>query len=93
VVLSDSSDNDEAASPDQPTRGVATASLSRDHEEEERQVRLEAEHRSKFNAEHANRQPETEVSHGKGLAGETSTPPPLASALPVKRGWVECDAS
>jgi hypothetical protein len=54
VVLSDSSD-DETALPDQPTGGNADASSSRDLEEEERQARLEAEHRSKFNDERASR--------------------------------------
>jgi hypothetical protein len=54
VVLSDSSD-DETAPPDQPTGGDADASSSRDLEEEERQARLEAERRSKFNDERASR--------------------------------------
>jgi hypothetical protein len=92
-VLSDSSDDDEAASADQPTGGDATTSSSRDLEEDERQAGLEAERRSKFNAERASRRPETEAPHGKGSVGKTSAPPPLASALPGRRGWVECDAS
>jgi hypothetical protein len=55
VVLSDSSD-DESALPDQPTRGDADTSSSRDLEEEEgRRARLEAERRSKFNDERASR--------------------------------------
>jgi hypothetical protein len=54
VVLSDSSD-DETALLDQPTRGDADASSSRDLEEEERQARLEAERRSKFDDECASR--------------------------------------
>jgi hypothetical protein len=55
VVLSDSSSDDEAALADQPAGGDATASSSRDLEEEERQARLEAKRRSKFNAERASR--------------------------------------
>jgi hypothetical protein len=55
VVLSDSSDDHEAATADQPTGGDATTSSSRDLEEEESHVRLEAERHSKFNAEHASR--------------------------------------
>jgi hypothetical protein len=54
VVLSDSSD-DESALPDQPTRGDADASSSRDLEEEGHLARLEAERRSKFNDERASR--------------------------------------
>jgi hypothetical protein len=46
VVLSDSSDDNEPASADHPTGGDATASSSRDQEEEERLARLEAEHSS-----------------------------------------------
>jgi hypothetical protein len=93
VVLSDSSD-DESALPDQPTGGDADASSSRGlEEEEERQARLEAEHRSKFNDERASRRPEAGASHGKKPAGESSAPPPPPSALPGKRGWVERDAS
>jgi hypothetical protein len=93
VVLSDSSSSDEATLAGQPAGGDATASSSRDLEEEEHQAHLEAERRSKFNAERASRRPETKAPHGKGPAGETSVPPPPASALPSKRGWVECDAS
>jgi hypothetical protein len=93
VVLMDSTNNDEAASAYQPAGGDATASSSRDLKEEERQARLEAERRSKFNAKRASRRPETEATYGKGLAGETSASPPPASALPGKRGWVKCDAS
>jgi hypothetical protein len=93
VVLSDSSDDDEATSADQPAGRDATASSSLDLEEEERQACLKAEHHSKFNVEHASRRPETEAPHGKGPAGETSAPLPPASALPGKRSWVECDAS
>jgi hypothetical protein len=78
---------------DQPTGGDATASSSRDLEEEEHRARLEVKHRPKFNAERACRRPEQEAPHGKGPAGETLTPLPLASALPSKRGWVECDTS
>jgi hypothetical protein len=92
VVLSDSSD-DESALPDQPTGGDADASSSRDLEEEERQARLEAERRSKFNDERASRRPKAGTSHGKKLASESSAPPPPASALPGKREWVERDAS
>jgi hypothetical protein len=92
VVLSDSSD-DETALLDQPTREDAVTSSSRDLEEEERQVRLEAEHRSKFNDECAGRRPEAGASHGKKPVGESSMPPPPPSALPGKRGWVEHDAS
>jgi hypothetical protein len=92
VVLSDSSD-DESAQPDQPTRGDADVSSSRGLDEEERHARLEAEHRSKFNEERASRRPEAGTSHGKKPAGEPSAPPPPASALPTKRGWVEHDAS
>jgi hypothetical protein len=55
VVLSDSPDDDDAATADQPTGGDATASSSRDLEEEECQLRLVAELRSKFNAERASR--------------------------------------
>jgi hypothetical protein len=84
VVLSDSS-SDEAAMADQPTGGDAAASSSRNLEEE-RQVRLEAERRSKFNTERASRRPEAEAPHGKGPAGEISAPLPLASPLPGKRG-------
>jgi hypothetical protein len=93
VVLSDSSDNDEATMSDQPTGGDAAASSSRDLEEEERLARLEAERRSKLNAEHASRRPEARTPHGKGPAGESLAPPPPASAFPGKRDWVECDAS
>jgi hypothetical protein len=93
VVLSDSSDDNEAASADQPIGGDATASSSRELEEEECLARMEAERRSKFNAECASRQPELEIPHCKGLAGDTSAPPPPASALLGKRSWVECDAS
>jgi hypothetical protein len=92
-VLSDSSDDDEAAVSDQPTGGDAAASSAWDLEEEERLARLEAERRSKFNAEHASRRPEARTPHGKGLASESSAPPPPASAFPGKRGWVESDAS
>jgi hypothetical protein len=53
MVLSDYSDDDESALPDQPTRGNADASSSRDLEEEGHLARLEAERRSKFNAERA----------------------------------------
>jgi hypothetical protein len=93
VLLSDSSDDDEDAPVDQPTDGDATASSSRDLEEEQHLARLEAKRRSKFNAEHASRRPESEIPHGKGPAGDTSAPLPPTSALPGKRGWVECDAS
>jgi hypothetical protein len=93
VVLSDSSDNDKTASTSQPARGDATASSSRDLEEEECQAHLEAERRSKFNAERPSRWPEMEAPHGKGPTGETSAPLPPASALPRKRGWVEGDSS
>jgi hypothetical protein len=92
-VLLDSSDDDEPTTADQQTGGDATASSSRDLEKEERQVRLEAERRSKFNSERASWRPEMEAPHGKEPAGETSSPPPPDSALPCKRGWVECDAS
>jgi hypothetical protein len=92
VVLSDSSCN-ETALPDHPTGRDVAASSSWDPEEEERLARLEAERRSKFNAERASRWPEARTPHGKGPAGESSTPPPPALALPGKRGWVECDAS
>jgi hypothetical protein len=92
VVLSDSSDDDSAL-PDQPTGGDANASSSRGLEEEERQARLEAERRSKFNNEGASRRPKAGASHGKKPAGESSAPPPPPSALPGKRGWVERDAS
>jgi hypothetical protein len=92
VVLSDSS-SDESALPDQPTGGDAYTSSSRDLEEEERQARLEAERRSKFNDECTSRRPEAGASHGKKPAGESSAPPPPPSALPGKRGWVERDAS
>jgi hypothetical protein len=93
VVLSDSSNDNEATPPDQPTRGDAAASSLRDQEEEERLACLEAECCSKFNVERASRRPEAEIPHGKGPAGESSVPPPLASALPGKRGWDERDAS
>jgi hypothetical protein len=66
VELSDSSDDNEAASADHPTGGDATASSSRDLEEEERLARLEAEHCSKFNAERASPWPESEIPHSKG---------------------------
>jgi hypothetical protein len=92
VVLSDSSD-DKSALLDQYTGGDADVSSSRGLEEEERHARLEAEHRSKFNDERASRRPEVGTSHGKKPAGESSAPPPPASALPGKRGWVERDAS
>jgi hypothetical protein len=92
VVLSNSSD-DESTLPDQPTGGDTNASSSRDLEEEGRLARLEAERRSKFNDERASRQPEAGTSHGKGPAGESSSPPPPTSALLSKRGWVERDAS
>jgi hypothetical protein len=92
VVLSDSSD-DGSALPDQPTGGDVDASSSRDLEEEGRQARLEAEHRSKFNDERASRRPEAGASHGKKPAGESSAPPPPPSAFLGKRGWVERDAS
>jgi hypothetical protein len=92
VVLSDSSD-DKTALSDQPTGGDADASSSRDLEEEERQARLEAERRSKFNDERASRRPEAGASHGKKPAGKSSVSPPPPSALPGKRGWVERDAS
>jgi hypothetical protein len=92
VVLSDSSD-DKSALPDRPTGGDADASSSRGLEEEEYHARLEAERRSKFNDERASRRPEAGTSRGKKPAGESSVPPPPASALPAKRGWVERDAS
>jgi hypothetical protein len=92
-VLSDSSDDSEAALADQPTGEDATASSSRDLEEEERLARLEAQRRSKFNAERTSRWPEVEIPHGTGPTGESSAPPPPASALPGKRSWVEHDAS
>jgi hypothetical protein len=90
-VIPDSSDNDEAASADQPTRGDA-ASSSQDPQEEECQVHLEAERRSKFNTERVSRRPETEAPHCKGPTSETLAPLPSASALPGKRGSVEHDA-
>jgi hypothetical protein len=93
VVLSDSSDDDKTALPDQSTGGDADASSSRDLEEEGRLAHFEAERRSKFNAKRASRQPEAATPHGKGPAGESSTPPPPTSALPGKSGWVERDAS
>jgi hypothetical protein len=93
VVLSDSFDDNEAASADQPIGGDATASSSRDLEEEERLARLEAERHSKFNAKCAIRRPESKIPHGKRSAGESCAPSPLASALRGKRGWVKCDAS
>jgi hypothetical protein len=65
---------------------------SRGLEEEERHTHLEAERRSKFNDERASRRPEAGTSHGKKPAGESSMPPPPASALLTKRGWVERDA-
>jgi hypothetical protein len=92
VVLSDSSD-DKSALPDEPAGGDADASSSRDLEEEGRLARLEAERRSKFNDKCASRRPEAGASHGKKPAGESSVPPPLASALLGKRAWVERDAS
>jgi hypothetical protein len=93
VVLSDSSEDDEVAMPDQPTGGDAAASSSQDLEEEERLARLEAERRSKLNTERASRWPEARTPRGKGPAGESSAPPSPTLALPRKRGWVECDAS
>jgi hypothetical protein len=92
-LLSDSSDDDEAVSADQPVGGDATASSSWDLEKEGRLARLEAERRSKFNVERASRQQELEIPHGKVPIGETSVPPPPTSALPGKGGWVERDAS
>jgi hypothetical protein len=92
VVLSDSSDED-SASPDQPIGGGADVSSSRDLEEEGRQARLEAEHRSKFNDERASRRLEAGASRGKKPVGESSAPPPKSSSLLGKRGWVERDAS
>jgi hypothetical protein len=92
VVLSDSSD-DGSSLPDQPTGGDIDASSSRDLEEEGHHARLEVERRSKFNDEHASRQSEAGVSHGKKPVGESSAPPPTSSGLPSKRGWVERDAS
>jgi hypothetical protein len=92
VVLSDSSKED-SASPDQPTGGDADVSSSRDLEEEGCQARLEAECRSKFNDERANRRPEAEASRGKKPVGESSALPLKSSSLPGKRGWVEPDAS
>jgi hypothetical protein len=92
VVLSDSSDDDSAL-PNQSAEGDIDASSSRDLEEEGRHARLEAERRSKFNDEHASRQPEAGAFQGKKPAGESSTPPPPPSALLSKRGWVERDAS
>jgi hypothetical protein len=92
VVLSDSSDG-ESAQPDQPTEGDADASSARGLEEEERHARQEAERHSKFNDERASQRPEAGTSHSKKPAGEPSAPPPPASALPTKRGWVERDAS
>jgi hypothetical protein len=68
-------------------------SSSRGLEEEERHARLEAERRSKFNDERASRHPEVGTSQGKKPVGEPSAPPPPASALLTKRGWVERDAS
>jgi hypothetical protein len=92
VVLSDSS-SDDSALPDQPTGGDVDASSSRDLEEEGRQARLEVERRSRFNDERASRPPEAGTSRGKKPADEPPAPPPPASALPTKRGWVERDAS
>jgi hypothetical protein len=93
VVLSDSYDDDEAAMPDKPTGGEAAASSLRDLEEEDSLARLEAERRSKLNAERARRRSEARTPHNKGPAGESSAPPPPAPAFPGKRGWVERDAS
>jgi hypothetical protein len=92
VVLSDSS-GDDSSSPDQPTGGDTEMSFSRDLEEEGRRARLEVERRSKFNDEHASRQPEAGASQGKKPAGESSVPLPPPFSLPSKRGWVERDAS
>jgi hypothetical protein len=85
VVLSDSSD-DESILPNQPTRGDADASSSRDMEEEGRLACLEVERRSKFNDERASRRPEAGASHGKKPSDESSAPPPPSSALLGKRG-------
>jgi hypothetical protein len=67
VVLSDSSSKeDEAATANQPSGGDATASSSRDLEEEERQARLEAERHSKFNTECSSQRPEAVAPMAKG---------------------------
>jgi hypothetical protein len=93
VLLDCSNEEDEAAMADQPSGGYAATSSSLDLEEDERRALLEAERRSKFNAEQSCLQPGKAAAHGKGPAGETSAPPPQVSAIPNKRGWVECDAS
>jgi hypothetical protein len=81
VVLSDSSsDNDDATTANQPTRGDANVASSRDREEEEWRGRLEDERRSNLNTERASWRPEMEARHSKGPAGETLAPSPPASA-------------
>jgi hypothetical protein len=82
MVLLDSSSDDETALSDQPIGGDADASSSWDLEGEGRLARLEAECRSKFDAERTSRRSEAGTPHGKGPAGESSTPLPPASALP-----------
>jgi hypothetical protein len=93
VVLSDSSDEeDETTTVDQPPGGDVAASSSRYLEKEEHEARLEAEHRSKADAERSSLRQGSAAPHGKEPMGETSAPPPQASSIP-SRGWVECDAS
>jgi hypothetical protein len=86
VVLSDSSDEeDEATTGNRPSGGEAAASSSKDLEEEEFQARLEAERRSKSNAEWSILRQGSVAHHGKELVGKTSAPPPQASSIPSKR--------
>jgi hypothetical protein len=85
VVLSDSSDEDDES--------VAVTSTRDLEEEEERIERLEAGHRSKHNVKRSSRHRSPGVHHGKEPMGETSTLAPITSAIPSKRGCVECDAS
>jgi hypothetical protein len=84
VVLSDSSDEDDES--------VAVTS-TRDLEEEERIERLEAGRRSKHNVKRSSRHRSPGVHHGKEPMGETSALAPITSAIPSKRGCVECNAS
>jgi hypothetical protein len=94
VVLSDPSDeDDESVAATEPSAGDAAVTSTRDLEEEERLACLDAERRSKHNAEQSSRCHSTIVRRGEGPMGETSAPMPFTSAIPSKRGWVESDAS
>jgi hypothetical protein len=94
MVLSDPSDeDDESVMATEPSARDAAVTSTRDLEEEERLTCLDAERRSKHNAEQSSRCHSPIVRRGVGPMGETSAPAPITSTNPSKRGWVESDAS